>query len=94
MTSKRNGGGEPSPHILDPFFHLCLREAAATPALVAEYDRLCGTDLSRRRAPIVQMIDDATGKTEDDVRGFAEWVKRCVYEPLVSRLAAEEPGDA
>ena len=58
------------------------------PELVKEYDRLYGTRLSRSGSPIVLMVDDASGKTEEDVRGFADWVRRVVYEPLVARAIA------
>ena len=51
------------------FAVLCARNTE----LVREYDRLRGTNLSRRGTGLELMIDDATGRTEDDVRGFVEF---------------------
>jgi len=51
------------------FALLCARNTG----LVREYDRLRGTNLSRRGTGLELMIDDATGRTEGDVRGFVEF---------------------
>lgn len=64
---------------LDPAFMACVHEAASTPELVANFDRLYGADLSRRRSPIVRMVDEATGKADDDTRGFMEFVHSSIY---------------
>lgn len=46
---------------------------------VAEYDRLHGTNLSRRGAPIELMVDKASGKLEEEMRGFVRHA-RDLYE--------------
>lgn len=80
-------------YLLDPVFHLCLVEAARTPELVAEYDRLRGTNLGRRGGAIERLIDDATGRTKAEVIGFVEFVRVAVYEPLVAaRVELEKEG--
>jgi hypothetical protein len=62
-----------------PAFQRCLREAAATPELVAQFDRLYGATLVSRKSPLETMIDKATGKQEADLRAFAEFVHDCIY---------------
>lgn len=69
-------------HLSDPFFGQCLREAANTPELLAEFDRLNGTNLSRKGSTLDLMVDDATGRTKDDVKKFVEFVREFVYEKL------------
>lgn len=52
-------------------FREYVRECARNKELLAEFDRLNGTNLSfRQTPPIVQAIDMATGKTADDVARF------------------------
>ena len=57
----------------------CVRHAIATPDLVKEFDRLRGTDLSGRASPIAQMIDQATGKADHDVRLFLEFIWDVIF---------------
>jgi hypothetical protein len=66
----------------DPAFVACLDEAIGTPELVAQFDRLYGADLRARRAPIVRMVDEATGKMADDMREFVHFVHQGVYLTL------------
>lgn len=74
---------EAPPFPTDEFFLLCLREAASEPELVREFDRLWGTNLQRRGGGIELAIDHACGRSESDVRAFAEFVRDYVYEPLM-----------
>lgn len=48
--------------------------ASTTPELVAEFDRLSGTNLSRRGTGLDLMIDDATGRTDHDCRLWLEFL--------------------
>lgn len=66
----------------DPAFIACLDEAISTPELVANFDRLYGADLRRRRPPIARMVDEATGKLADDMREFVHFVHQGVYLAL------------
>ena len=68
----------------DPAFAACLREAIETPELVAQFDRLYGANLVTRQAPLASMIDKATGKQADDMRGFVEFVHNAIYLRLPS----------
>ena len=68
-----------------------VEAAAGETELVANVDRLYGTNLMRRQAPIVNMIDDATGKTDDDMQTFLRFVWNCVFircAPISSKNAA------
>lgn len=71
---------DPKPHLLDPWFHCCLAEAANNRELIREFDRLYGHNLSRRGAPLDLLVDDASGRMEVGVAAFCEFVRECVYE--------------
>lgn len=62
-------------------FEQVLMHCAATPDLVAQFDRLTGSNLACKGAPINLMVDDATGKTNDDVAAFVAFVREFVYIP-------------
>jgi len=68
--------------LLDPLFNECIKEAAGMPDLVKEFDRLNGTNLSRKGSPLDLMIDDSTGRMSSDLGKFVEFVREFVYEPL------------
>ena len=55
------------------FVNRYLEQCIANPDLLRQYDRLNGTDLSRRGSPIDLMIDDACGKMDADARGFFDF---------------------
>jgi hypothetical protein len=77
-------------YLLDPFFMKCLVEAVRTPGLVAEYDRLRGTNLGLRGSELERAIDEATGRLDAEVLGFAEFVREWVYVPLTGGRKPEE----
>ncbi|MCR4340874.1 MAG: hypothetical protein NUW01_13420 [Gemmatimonadaceae bacterium] len=62
----------------------CAMECARTPSFVAEIDRLKGTSFATlgRRAPLVQMIDEATGHERAEIMDFLEVVHDLVYSRL------------
>ena len=66
----------------DPAFRACLLGAIEEPELVSEFNRLYGATLGARATAIEQMVDKATGKADDDMRGFAKFVHDCVYTRL------------
>jgi hypothetical protein len=51
------------------WIHLC----GGHPEFVANYDRLRGTNLSRKGSAFDMAIDDATGRMESEVAGFVEF---------------------
>ena len=77
-------------------FEECLRECLMNQELVKEFDRLQGTHLMSlvrdTRAPIVRMIDKATGYQEVLDRQHHEDMQKFItfaYEYIWSRLAIE-----
>ena len=48
-------------------FKECLMYCAGNKELVAEFDRLSGSNLSFKGAPINIMVDQSTGKQKDDL---------------------------
>lgn len=67
---------------IDPAFLACLGEAINTPELVRQHDRLYGSTLMSRVTPIERMVDKATGKADDDMKAFVEFVHRYIYLTL------------
>lgn len=68
-------------------FYAVLMRAAACPALVAEYDRLRGTALSKMpwRSGVEVMIDQASGRERDQLEQFV----RDMHDVVFERLPAE-----
>ena len=60
------------------WFETCLRESLANPDLVAQFDRLYGTNLSLKGTALDLQIDISSGKLEKDLADFIEFVYDCV----------------
>lgn len=69
-------------------FEQVLMQCAAMPELVAEFDRLTGSNLARKGSPINIVVDDASGKTNDDLGKFVAFVAECIYTPWVAQMEA------
>ena len=65
------------PGLLEPWLRLC----AGNGELLANYDRLRGTNLAGRGTPIDRLIDEATGKLEAEALAFFDW-RREMFERL------------
>lgn len=61
-----------------PWLETCVRAALAEPALVAEFDRMHGTNLSLRGSGLDLKIDLACSRPEGDVAMFVRFVHECV----------------
>jgi len=70
---------------LEPWLRLC----AGNGELLANYDRLRGTNLGGRGTPIDRMIDEATGKLEEEALGFFDWCRE-MFERLQWEAAAAD----
>jgi len=66
-----------APSLLEPWLRLCAENSE----MLANYDRLRGTNLSGRGAPVERMIDEATGKLEKEALGFFDWCRE-MFERL------------
>jgi hypothetical protein len=63
----------------DPAFIKCLHEAIETTELVESFDRLYGATLLSRKTPIARAVDEATGKTRDDMTACSRFVHEGIY---------------
>ena len=60
-------------------FLQCCAAAIGERELLAQIDRLYGTNLLRRGAPIELAIDDATGRMKGDMEVFSKFVWNFVF---------------
>ena len=60
-----------------------VRTCLGTPELVSEYDRLRGSNLSRKGTGLDLLIDDSTGRTQEEMGEFVQFVWDAVWTPLV-----------
>lgn len=63
-------------------FTECVMECAGNSELVAEFDRLSGSNLSLKGAKIELMIDEATGRLNAELAMFVSFV----YERVWTRI--------
>lgn len=81
----------------DPAFMQCLMTAIEEPDLVEQFDRLYQASLYERRSAIAQLVDDATGKTDHDIRRFVEFVHSYLYcrlsDEAIDAIRAAKKGD-
>lgn len=59
-------------------FDQAVLRCAANTELVTQFDRLNGTNLSRKGSPIELAIDDASGRTNADLAKFVDFVAEIV----------------
>jgi hypothetical protein len=59
-----------------------VRSTFANRELLAEFDRLRGTNLSLRGTAFELQIDFASGRFEGEMQQFVEFVKECVWSRL------------
>lgn len=74
-------------------FEQVLMHCAATPDLVAQFDRLTGSNLARKGAQINLMVDDATGKTNADLAAFVDFVREFIYAPWAGEMLSQVLAD-
>lgn len=68
-----------------PWLETCVRAALARPELVAEFDRMHGTNLSMRGSGLDLGIDLACNRPEGDVARFIAFI----HESVASRVSPE-----
>lgn len=78
--------------LADPAFMEVLMVVAANAELVREFDRLYGSNLSRRGTPLELEIDDATGRTNADLGAFVAFVYECVWLRVAGDSATGDGG--
>jgi hypothetical protein len=67
-------------------FDECVIECARNKDLVAEFDRLTGSNLSMKGTGLDVNIDIASGRYEMDVKKFVQFVKDTVWDRMVDDL--------
>ncbi len=60
-------------------FAACLHESAGVTELMREFDRLYGASLVSRTTPIGRMVDETTGKRDEDMQAFLRFVWNSVF---------------
>jgi hypothetical protein len=60
-------------------FASCLSECARDPELIANYDRLRGTNLSLKGSGLSLEIDRVTGRVDSELRGFIDFCWESVF---------------
>jgi len=50
---------------------------------IAQYDRLNNTNISKKLTPVENMIDEASGKRDEELKGFFACVRQTVFEPMI-----------
>jgi hypothetical protein len=59
------------------------------PDFVKEYDRLNGTNISKKLSPIENMIDAVSGNRDSELRNFFDVVRITVFEPALAEEIAD-----
>jgi hypothetical protein len=70
-------------------FTACVAMCFDDRDLVAAFDRLRGCNLLGRGTPLDLMIDEATGRTDRDLRLFVEFVHDVVWSRMSAEARAE-----
>lgn len=65
-------------------FRDCLMACAANKDLVAEFDRLSGSNLSMKGTPIDLAIDESTGRQAKEAKEFVKFVHEFVWLSCLS----------
>jgi len=53
------------------------------PEVIEEYDRLNDTNILQKQSIIANEIDKASGKRDDELRGFFDFVREYIFDPMV-----------
>ena len=82
--------GKMSKEVLNaiPSLEMAIKTCLSTPDFMKEYRRLSGHSLGRA-APIIMMIDKATGKTDAEAKEFFEFVREHIWWPVVFNILHE-----
>tara|TARA_R110001583_G_scaffold42169_1_gene134101 strand:+ start:2595 stop:2834 length:240 start_codon:yes stop_codon:yes gene_type:complete len=65
-------------------YNQALLYAANLPALVAQFDRLNGSNLSMNGSPLDLSIDKASGRQTEEVKAFIQFFDKFIWEPALS----------
>jgi len=68
-----------------PTLEMCVNEAYACDEFVEEFNRLNNASLKSGNG-FYNLIDEATGKKEEDLKKFIELVDMTIYRPLLAQM--------
>jgi hypothetical protein len=60
----------------------CIEACFEQPELISNFDRLRGTNLSRKGNGLALMINDVCGKSHDDMGKFLDFIYECIFLKL------------
>jgi hypothetical protein len=63
-------------------FNECVLYCAGSRGLVAQFDRLTGSNLCMRGTPVDLMVDEATGRQREELVRFMAFVFECIWTRL------------
>jgi hypothetical protein len=78
----------------DPAYLKCLGQAAANAEMVANFDRLAGTNLALRWSAIELAVDASSGRLDADLGRFADFVRDAIYDRLEPQAILALRGEA
>ncbi len=81
-TNEVKSAGERALAVEAATLHYVLRTALDMPELVAEFDRLAGTNIAGRGSPLDRAIDTASGRADADLQAFLAFAKDAVWDRL------------
>ena len=73
----------------DITLHDCIMKAAENKELIAQYDRLNGTNLSLNGSVIDLMVDKSSGRQKSEIEGFIKFVHDVIYTPIAKEQCDE-----
>lgn len=71
-------------------FDQVLQHCAGNKELVTQFDRLTGSNLSLKGAPLDVAIDKASGRTDAELAAFVAFVFNFVWLPLIGSIPDDQ----
>lgn len=72
-------------------FAECVLRASEDASLVADFDRLRGTNVGLRGSPLEVAVDIGSGRLESEMALFLDFVRDCVWDRLPPGVRADGP---
>lgn len=88
-TPDPDAGASAMAQALAQAFATCVLISFENREFVDAFDRLHGTNLSRRSSPLDLAIDDAAGRMSAELRTFVEFVRESVWDRIGTQAIAE-----
>lgn len=66
-------------------FEEIVMECFDNKEFVSEYNRITGSSIRQQKLSIYQLIDQVTGKEEEELKKFISFVDEYVYQPVFDK---------